>query len=390
MSETILEQNLIETARELNDAAFDLNLYLADHPEISGEEYNSVEYITNMLEDYGINCEKGILNIPTAFKGEVSRSDTSDINIAIITEYDALPGIGHACGHCASCAISILSALSLKKCFKDYDANIDIIGTPDEENIGMKIPMADSGFFDKYDLAIMIHMSTQSIVNWKFLAFETYDFTFKGKASHASAAPWDGRNAEDGMLLMFHAFDMMRQRLKDGSRIEGIILESGKASNIIPDRAKCRYTFRAKEISYLRESVLPMVFDAAKGAAMATQTEVEFERFGFPFLDMKILPSGEKVLTDIFSKYGIEKDEITDALGSSDMGNVSYRCPSFHPSISVSDHNIPLHTVEFEAAMRTENTKNAILKGAIVILAMIAKVIEDEDFRMELRREFEA
>ncbi|MDO5689935.1 MAG: peptidase dimerization domain-containing protein [Tissierellia bacterium] len=387
MAISALEMRLRELAETQLGKAFSLNLDLAEHPEISGAEYESVKRITELLEEEGIPCEIGVCGFPTAFKGIVKEDPSSPIRIAIITEYDALPGIGHACGHSASAAASVLSAIALKRCGEDFPGSIDIIGTPDEENIGLKIPMAEAGYFDDYDFAIMVHMDSNYKHNWKLFAFETYDFIFTGKTAHAAASPWAGKNAVDGMLLMIHAFEMMRQKLRDGSRVEGIIKEGGLVSNIIPDRAVCQYTFRAGSINYLREEVLPMVFDAAKGCALATQTEVQILPYGNPFYDMKPIPTGEHTLLEIFADYDFPNDTSGQVMGSSDMGNLSYHCPAFHPSVPITE-DISLHTVEFAEAVKSPKTKGAILDGATIILAMIARAVENQDWIDQIAIEF--
>ncbi len=388
MTITNLERQFLSHAKAFHEEAWALNLYLADHPEVSGRETKAVAEFTEILERHGIPCEKGVCGIDTAFKGVVKEGGPTGVKVAILAEYDALPGIGHACGHSASAAVSLLAALAVKSATEDFDATIHIIGTPDEEDEGMKIPMAERGYFDDYDFAIMVHMDSEFKANWRMLAYETYDFAFKGRAAHAAAAPWHGKNAVNGMMLMIHAFDMMRQKLKDGSRVEGYILEGGVASNIIPDRALCQYTFRATEMAYLKEEILPMAFDAAKGCAIATQTEVAIRQHGNSYFDMKTNQSGEEAMARIFEDYGFYDPKSGAIMGSSDMGNVSYRCPAFHPSVPVLKDG-KLHTVEFESAMRTPEAKQAILDGATIILAFIARTVETESLVEAIKKDFQ-
>ena len=244
----MLEKNLISSIQKYKEEAFALNYYLVENPEVSGKEYNSCKKIMEILNKHQIPTKEKFLGIDTSFFGEVIKKENSNINIAILTEYDALPEVGHACGHSASAAISVLAALALKDNEKYINANIDIIGTPDEEDIGMKVTMADKGVFDKYDCAIMVHLGIKNIPNWKMLAFETYEIEFEGLPSHTAVAPWRGRSALDGLMLSIHAFDLMRKCTKRNTIIEGFIQEGGTATNIIPDKAKAKYTFRSDSL----------------------------------------------------------------------------------------------------------------------------------------------
>ena len=208
--------------------AFELNYFLAENPELSGKEYLACEKICALLESHGITVERAFAGIPTAFRGTVCEAPDSGINIGIIAEYDALPEIGHACGHCASGSLSLLAALALHECADLVPANIDIIGTPDEEATGKKIEMAEAGLFDKYDFVIMIHMDSKNKAEMKLLALSAFHYNFRGQPAHASACPWAGKNALNGAMLMIHGFDMMRQHLKPTTRVHGIIIRGGE------------------------------------------------------------------------------------------------------------------------------------------------------------------
>lgn len=383
-----LEKNLQQSFIKFENEVFQLNYFLANHPEVSGEEYQSCEKIISILKQYGIKVQDNFCNIKTAFLGKVIEKKDALANIAILTEYDALPGIGHACGHSASAAISVLSALALKDNEQSINANIDIIGTPDEENVGLKIPMAQNGIFDAYDFVIMVHLGTKNIPNWKFLAFETYDINFIGKPAHAAASPWEGRSALDGLMLSIHAMDMMRKHLKPHTIIEGFIKEGGIATNIIPEKASAKYTFRSNSADYIKNVLIPWVENILEGCAQATQTKCEMTPFGYPFKDMKYLESGTKIIEDIMFDYNM-KYTSEEAGGSSDIGNVSYRCPAFHPSVAITDRDIPLHTKEFADIVKSKESESCIRNGARVITAFIARNLENPKYLQEIRDEFQ-
>ena len=384
----MLEKRVIESIAKYKNEAFLLNEYLFHNPEISGKEHGSVKKIIEVLEKHGIEAKDNFYNIETAFFGNVIVKEDSNINIAILTEYDALPEVGHACGHSASAAISVLAALALKDNEDIINANIDIIGTPDEEDQGMKIPMADSGAFDKYDVAIMVHLDTKNIPNEKMLAFETYEIEFIGKPSHTAANPWDGRSALDGLMLSIHAIDLMRKSTKPYTIIEGFIQEGGIATNIIPEKARGKYTFRSDKAEYIKEELMPWINDIILGSALATQTKAEMSLFGYPFSDMKYLQSGVDLIQDVMTDYGMEYVVMDKASSSSDIGNVSYRCPAFHPTVAITDEPIALHTKEFAELVISKKSEHAIENGAKVIIGFLTRLLMNPEKFKSIREEF--
>ena len=249
-----------------------INDDLADHPELSGEEVESSSKIVELLKKEGFQTEYPFAGYNTAFKAVYGENNHAR-KIAILTEYDALPGIGHACGHCTSAAISLLAGLALKELQDELDADIHIIGTPAEETEGAKCVMVKKGVFDKYDMAMMVHLYDENLLAPKVQALDAFFYTFHGKTAHASAAPWEGNNALNGVQLMFHALDMLRQHVKPDVRIHGVIRDGGLAPNIVPEIASAEFYIRSMDRAYLTE-VLKKVDDCARGAAIATQNEL--------------------------------------------------------------------------------------------------------------------
>lgn len=382
------EKILFEGIEEFQEVAFELSYHLTDNPELPGEEYESSKKIVEILNRHKIDSHVNYYDLETAFIGKVIEKPESPINIGIITEYDALPEIGHACGHSASAAISVLSALVLKANEANINANVDIIGTPDEENEGLKIPMTDNGAFDKYDFVIMVHLDTQNSPNGKFLAFETYHIDFIGKPAHTAASPWDGRSAMDGLMLSIHGFDMLRKCAKPGTVIEGFIENAGIATNIIPDKARGKYTFRSPKSGYITDELMPWVRDVVEGCAKATQTQAEIKPFGYPFKDMKYNQFGTDVIKGVMDDIGLENSEDEVARGSSDIGNVSYSCPAFHPFVAITDEKTPLHTKEFADVVKTEKSETVIIKGTKVILGFIARMLDNPEYLEKMKAEF--
>lgn len=364
--------------------AMELSDYMADNPEIGREEFKALKKITDLLRDNGFKVEFPFAGMETAFKTTINEG--KDIKVAILVEYDALRGMGHGCGHCASGAISILAALVLNELKDKIDAQIDIIGTPDEEMNGAKATMAKQGVFDKYDFAIMIHMFNANAIFTNFLALDAYDFEFTGKPAHAAFAPWEGVNALNAIRLLFDSIDMMRQHVKDDVRIHGFIKEGGVASNIVPEFTSAEFCVRGRERAYL-DYVSLWVQDCARAAALATRTTVKIKEVGEKFHELSSKPSGEKVLEEIFTDLGLELTDLRNVGGgSSDIGNVDYACPAFHPMLSIGE-DYGVHTKEFADAMKSEKTHEAIIKGGEIIVRFIMRVCENPQLLNAIKEE---
>lgn len=238
-----LKAALLEKLREYQDAAFALSDAMAREPEIGGQEYKSSAAIVKLLRDSGMEVEYPFAGLETAFRGRICPERPR--RVALLAEYDALRGQGHACGHCASGSSSVLAALALHALRDSYDFGVDIIGTPDEEFAGQKAAMADQGIFDGYDFAAMVHMGPSTAAGASYIALDGLGIKWHGAPAHAAAAPWTGRNAFNAARLFFDAVDMMRQHLLPEARLHGIIKEAGTASNIVPDLAEVEFLTRA-------------------------------------------------------------------------------------------------------------------------------------------------
>lgn len=384
-SEEIISQIRENIINRYKDEVFELNDFMADFPEISGEEYEAVKKIVALLTQKGLQVEYPFVGLENSFKATINKN--KEKKAAILVEYDALPGIGHGCGHCASGSISILAGLILHELKDVIDAQIDIIGTPDEEVMGGKITLAEKGVFDQYDFAIMIHMNNNiNSVYTRFLALDGLEFQFTGKPSHAAASPWEGKNALNAVQLMFHAIDMMRQHVKPDIRIHGYIKDGGKASNIITDFASAEVLTRGMDREYLDE-ITEWAKDCARAAALATRTSVEIKTICPPFKDLAPNETAENLLTEIYNDLGLEITDLKNqAFGSSDIGEIDYICPAFHPTISI-DEPFALHTKEFANAMKSKKTHDAILKGGEIIVRFVINVFDSHKLLDDIKEE---
>lgn len=388
MEYKVLENMVNNTIDNEQYKAITLNEYIFNNPELPHKEILAYQKYLEMLKNEGIFVEENFLGLETCFKAVINEDINSDIKIGILAEYDALPEIGHACGHSASGALSFLAALGLYKNKEHLKGNIYLIGTPGEENNGAKTDLANSGLFDDFSYVIMIHMSDNNQTYSKFMALDAYNFEFFGSPAHAAASPWSGQNAANGMTLFIHALDMMRQQLRDGTRVHGMIMKGGSAVNVIPDYTCCQYWFRYKKKDYL-DKVVKMAFDAAEGCAKATQTTVKITSPSRTLADLKPTPTTDKFIESIYEELGVEVDKTPVLpLGSSDIGNLSYRCPAFHPVISVSDTPVAIHTREFASCMLTEKTKWAIKKGAKTISTLIVRSLFDKTIIENMKKDF--
>ncbi|MDD4159511.1 MAG: M20 family metallopeptidase [Synergistaceae bacterium] len=359
----------------------------AAEPEISGEEFNTSKKIVDVLEKAGFDVEFPFIGIPTAFFAKKGKPGNGG-RVALLVEYDALPEIGHACGHNLHGAMSVLAALGLLPLMKEIEGELVVVGTPAEETNGAKVEMAEKGIFDGCDFAIMIHSHCgKSIVRYRSLAMDAIEFTFKGKTSHAASAPWEGVNALNGLQLFFHAIDMLRQHVKQEVRMHGIYYEGGTAPNIVPERAKGRFYFRAPKRAYLDEVMLK-VYDCARGAALATGTEVTWHNFEASFKDMLPNEAAESLIENIFSEFGLPVVRVEGFMGSSDVGDVTYRCPAVQPELDISGTNIEAHTREFAEATTTDKAHEAMKTGAKIIARAALDVLLDEKLRERMQEDY--
>ncbi len=384
-----LKEKIAQAVKENLQDAIALNDDLADHPELSGEEYESSRKIVELLKHKGFDVEYPFAGLPTSFKATYGRNDHK-YKVAIMTEYDALPGIGHACGHCVSGAISVLAGIAASKLQDALDADIDVIGTPVEETDGAKCALIKKGVFDHYDMAMMIHLYDQNLIYCTLNGLASYLYTFHGKAAHASAAPWDGINALNAAQLMFHGTDCLRQHVTPDVRIHGIIRNGGEAPNIVPEEASAEFYVRALDLDYMMD-VVRKVDDCAAGGALATQCTWDKMETAATYANMRRNYTGEDALREIYEELDIDiNGDHEKIFGSSDAGNVSFVCPTFHPTLQIVDRGVPIHTREFAQAVKTERAHEAIALGANVIALQIAKIFSDENKIKQMKADFDA
>ena len=372
-------ENIKERLWEIND-------YIYHNPELGNEEFKAVEKLTSLLSEHSFKVTIGIDNRKTAFKA-VYNSNVKGPTIAYMCEYDALPGIGHGCGHDMIGTISIGAAIGLSKVIGKTGGNIEVYGTPAEETCGEKIEMAEKGVFNNVDVAMMMHPYGKTCESGTSLAMEAIKFEFTGKSSHAASSPEKGINALDAVILMFNGINALRQHVKEDVRIHGIISEGGLAANIVPEKAVAKFYVRALKKSYLKE-VIQKVNNIAKGSALMTGATLEVSSYETPFDDMNTNKNLSESFNKNLRKLGITDINPSENIGSLDMGNVSYIVPSIHPLLGIGNPNLSLHTIEMAKATITDQAHDSLIIGAMALAFTGYDVITDIDLLSEIKKEF--
>lgn len=365
-----------------------LNDDLADNPEVSGKELETSRKIVELLRGRGYRVEYPFAGRSTAFRA-VYGTGGHGRKIALLTEYDALAEIGHACGHCLSGSISILAALALRELQDALDVDIHLVGTPAEEGDGAKCGMVKQGVFDSYDMAAMVHLYDSNLPAPRLQGLACYEYTFHGKAAHASSAPWEGVNALNAVQLMFHALDMMRQHIRPDAQFHGVVRNGGEKPNTVPETASAEFFIRSMNQEDLYE-LIRRVDNCARGAAIATGADWEKRETAPVYENLRPNPTGAAALTEVYEELGLPLNGDPDKIfGSSDAGNVSFVCPTFHPCLQVVDQGTALHTRAFAGAMKTDRAHQALADGARIIARMAAKIFGDPARVRAMREDFE-
>ncbi|MGO1527608.1 M20 family metallopeptidase [Senegalia sp. (in: firmicutes)] len=376
-----------EIINKLEKELKDLSKYIYDNPEIGYEEYKSSKAHIDILKKHGFDVEENYLGIDTAFKATYD-SGKEGATISYLAEYDALPGIGHGCGHNILGTTSTGAGIILSKIIDDMGGKVIVFGTPAEETSGAKVKMADENAFVDVDVAMIAHPSDKFEKSGKSLAMEAIQFKYKGKTAHAAASPHKGINALDAAINTFNNINALREHILPSSRIHGIIKNGGEAANIVPDLAIAQFYVRATTKTYLTELV-EKVKNCARGASLAAGTEIEISNNEASYYNMVTNKHLSELFTKNLKETGVEKIyESRESFGSIDAGNVSQVCPTIHPTFDITGREVAAHTREFRDATLTDYAYEN-MKKTIKALAMTGKnIIEDKDTLDEIKKEF--
>lgn len=382
-----VKEKLSQLFENYKNEFVELNEYLYNNPELGLQEFKACAAHTAILEKYGFNVTKNFAGLETAFQASFKNSSEGP-RIAILAEYDALPGIGHGCGHNIFGVTSIATGILIKELMKDIPGEILVIGTPAEETNGAKVDMAQKGVFNNIDIAMAVHPSGEAHYrSGVSQAMEALQFTFKGKTAHASGAPHEGINALDGVLMLFNSVNALRQQTLETARVHGIITKGGEAANIIPDLAVANFYVRAKSLEYLKGFV-ERVKNCAKGAALATGTTLEITNYETSFANLvtnnKLSETYEKNLKSL----GVTDIRDKESHGSTDMGDVSHCCPTIHPYFPLTTSHLTGHSVEFASASIAPDAYKGMKESTLAMALTALELFENKELLNEIKEEF--
>jgi amidohydrolase len=367
--------------------AFALDLHA--HPELAFAEHRSAGRLIDDLGAAGFDVEGGVGGLATAFVAR-HRFGERGPRIALLAEYDALPEMGHACGHNLIATATLGAARALRAALEADAGELLVIGCPAEEGGGGKILLLRAGVFDGIDAALMFHPGSRTMTIRGALAATRVTMRFHGKAAHAASSPELGINALDACLLTFHAINTLRQHVKDETRIHGIISHGGSAPNIVPEYAEAKFLIRhrrAEEVAALKERVLA----AARGAAAAVGARVEFDE-GLAYSERKVnVPMADRFAAHLEALgEPVKPAPAIGGVGSSDFGNVSQVLPAIHPYVAIVPEGVSAHTPEFAAAAASPAGLRGLRLAATAIAATAADLFTDADLLAATRADFGA
>jgi len=370
-------------------AAFEICDWEGEHPETGGEEREASQLHDRFLSELGFGVARPAWGLETAYRA-VANGSCAGRRAALMVEYDALPELGHACGHNVHGAMSLLAAAGLAAVMSELSGTLEVLGAPAEETFGGKVVMAERGAFDGLDFAVMIHSAGgYSCVPYRALACRAYEVTFEGKAAHAAGAPWQGTNALNGLRVLFDSLDMWRQHLRPEARVMGVITSGGSYANIVPEKAVAQFHFRAPDQA-MEEDLIAKALDCARGAALCTGTKVSWRLFEEPFDSMKPNPAAEAMVQEIFDEMGVPTLASLPAQGSTDVGNASWKCPALQPLLDISDGaEIACHTREFARACTSPAVHAKIVLGAKILARSLFRVFTDDELAARIKADFE-
>ena len=395
---------LTETATKAIDAAreelFGIALDIHAHPELNYQEFHAAKLLSDTLEAHDFTVERGIGGVETAFRATLEGGAGDGPTVAVLAEYDALPEIGHGCGHNLIAMAGLGAGLGVQANMKNLPGRLVVIGTPAEEGGGGKIKLLDAGVFGGVDICLSSHPSSNRTIipqdipmdeSWS-LAMVGFRYIYHGKAAHAAAAPEEGINALNSLIHLFTGIDALRQHLREDTRIHGIITDGGLAPNVVPEFAAANFMLRCRDRNYLSDVIVGKVLKIAEGAALITGATLEVEPY-YPFYE-NVLPNA--VLAENFranaEAVGMRIDAPTGGRrgsgASTDFGNVSQVLPSLELRYAVSETPVPSHSRQMTETAITETALSSALNVAKVLSLTAGDFLRDPARLKEAQAEF--
>ena len=381
----VVKQGLLAAVREQAGELRQVAVELYNNPETGLQEVKSAALLAGLLARAGFAVERGVAGLATAFRAV---SGSGRPTVAILAEMDALPQLGHACGHNVIAAAAAGAALALRRVVPAEAGTVVVLGTPAEElGIG-KVEMIKAGCFGGIDFALMVHPSSRRYVVKNYLGLAKVRFTFFGRPAHAAAYPEEGINALDGVLLTFNGVNALRQQLRQDVRLHGIITEGGAAPNIIPERAACHFYVRADDLEAVR-AARERLIACARGGATATGCRLEVEEDPRILAPLKTNHAFARLYAAQLAYLGLPVDDSPPDRnkGSSDIGNVSQVVPTIHPHVPIGE-GINIHSERFARATVSPQGLAAVEEGATALALTVAELFASATLRAEITREF--
>ena len=365
-----------------------LSLRIHAHPETAFKEVQAAGWLTAYLGERGFAVTPGIADLPTAFRAVAGQGAPA---VAVLAEYDALPAIGHGCGHNIIATTAAGAGIGVRAVIERTGGTVHVIGTPAEEIYGGKAPMIRAGVFDGLDAAIMTHPGTQDSVTAKALACAELRGEYFGREAHAAAQPERGINALEAMIIAFNGINALRQHIPRTARVHGVITDGGAAPNIVPGHSEASFLVRAEEDDELA-ALKPRVAACFEAGALATGARVELHwnenEYQSMRTNMAIAAAHRRNLATVGRV--VPEDETPRPLGSTDMGNVSKVVPGIHPSIAIAPAEVNGHSHEFAQYAASESGQRAVIDGAKALAMTAIDILTDAALRAAARAEFDA
>jgi amidohydrolase len=381
-----VRQRLIEKVDEYKEKIIYLSTKIHEYSELSFQEVKSSQLLADTLECYGFSVQRGIGSLNTAFKA-VYKGKKNYPAVAFLAEYDALPGVGHGCGHNLIAASSVFAAIALSQVIREPEGNIVVMGTPAEETGGGKIILIDEGAFDDINYSIMAHPSSINQVGRGGRAITSIHIEFFGKSAHSSI-PEKGINALKAVINTFIGIDQITQSFPEGISTNGIIIEGGKSDNTIPEYSKCQFSIRAKKRDDLL-LVLEKIKEVIKSSEILTGARAEIyiepiyaERYPNMTMELKYKEYMEQLGEEV------NVADPTGKYGSSDIGNISLKMPIIHSYFKIMEEPINSHSKDFSEMAVKEAAFNGMIKSTKALAMLGANLLTDKYFRAKVDDEF--
>jgi amidohydrolase len=383
-----LKQQVSAEIDRRHDELIDLSLRIHDTPEIAFKEHKSAAMLEDYLEANGFTVERGVCDIETAFRATIGSGEP---RIAFVAEYDALPGVGHGCGHNIIGTAACVAGIAVKGVLKEGGGTIVVMGTPAEEAAGGKVYMITRGAFDNLDCAMMIHPGNRNTAVAYGLACLDLEVEFIGKPAHAAARPEAGINALDAMIIAFGNIGLLRQQLRDSARVHGIITDGGQAVNVIPHHTAAKLLIRTEEDDYMDNVLKPKVLACFEGAAKATGCELVYKwgeeaRYKTIRTNLAMAQAYQANIESLGRSVTVPESK--RSMGSTDMGNVTQIMPGIHPTVAIAPPEIPIHTEEFREFARSDSGHAGLFDGAKALAMTAIDVLTDADLLKRMKDEF--